>query len=123
MTHTLERRPKSFRLQDHELLPLAPGRGGCLASDMITVEGLKVAFMYREQPENESDSGWRFVSGLESDEYMADPDNHAFCDCNTIANIDPDVLPFLDAPVGVIFEREEGTGPFVEVLDFVLPRE
>ena len=29
--------------------------------------------------------------------------------------------PFLDAPVGSAFERENGTGPFVEVHDFEPP--
>ena len=89
---------------------------------MIIEEGLPVCFMYREQPENDLDSGWRFVTGLESEEYMADAANHAFCDCETIAAIDPDVAPLLDAPVGVIFERDDA-GQFVEVLDFVVPKE
>lgn len=33
---------------------------GCLATDQITVEGMKVGYMYRESPLNEFDSGWRF---------------------------------------------------------------
>jgi len=123
MSQMLELRRKSFRLQDQELTPLAPGRGNCIASDLITREGQKVAFMYREEPDSELDSGWRFISGLESEEFMADADNHAICDCNLIANFDPEIVPLLDAPVGVIFEREDGSGPFVEVLDFVVPRE
>ena len=84
---------------------------------MITRDGRKVAFMYREAANRDLDSGWRFMSGYESDEYMDDPNNHAVYDVNTIANYDPDIIPFLDAPAGSTFERENGTGQFVEVRD------
>jgi hypothetical protein len=77
--------------------------------------------MYRESPDRDIDSGWRFMSGFEPDEYMSNPDNHAVYDVNTIANYDADIIPFLDAPVGSAFERKNGTGPFVEVHDFEPP--
>ena len=91
-----------------ELRQLAPKRGGCIATDMITVDGRKVRFMYREKPDNKLDSGWRFMSGYESDSYMNDQKNHGVYDVNTIANYDPDILPFLDSPVGSAFEWAEG---------------
>jgi len=111
-------RSKKFFLAGDAIKPLATGHGACVASDMITVEGRKVAFMYREDPDEDVDSGWRFVSGLESDEYMDDPDNHGLYDVNTIANYDPDIIEFLDAPVGSAFERKDGVGAFEEVDDF-----
>ncbi len=77
--------------------------------------------MYREQSDRELDSGWRFISGHESDEYMNDPDNHAVYDVNTIANYDPDIIPFLSSDVGSVFEREDGTGSFKAVTDFEPP--
>jgi hypothetical protein len=108
-------REKPFRLSADQIKPTATGYGGCYATDMITCGGRKVGFMYREQPDREWDSGWRFMSGYESDEYMSDPDNFAIFNVNTIANYDPDIVPFLDAPVGSAFERENGMGSFVEV--------
>jgi hypothetical protein len=114
-------REKRFRLQAHQIKPLATGRGGCITTDMITVDGRKVAFMYREEPHEAIDSGWRFMSGYESQEYMDEPANHAIYDANTIANYDPEIIPFLDAPAGSVFERENGTGAFVEVHDFQPP--
>lgn len=114
---------KPFQLCADQIKPIAIGYGGCIATDMITCGGRKVAFMYREATEREFDSGWRFMSGFESDEYMNDPDNHAVYDVNTIANYDADIIPFLDAPVGSAFERKNGTGPFVEVNDFEPPTE
>ncbi|UXH79186.1 DUF2185 domain-containing protein [Roseateles amylovorans] len=109
---------KPFRLRPDQIKDVAVGYGACIATDMITCEGRKVAFMYREEGDHEDDSGWRFMSGHESDEYMNDPDNHAAYDVNTIANYDPDIIPFLDAEPGSAFERENGDGGFVEVEDF-----
>ena len=39
------------------------------------VEGCKVGYCYREEPDGGWDSGWRFTAGDESDEYMDDPNN------------------------------------------------
>jgi hypothetical protein len=80
---------KPFRLRADQIKSIATGYGGCIATDMITCGGRKVAFMYREATERDLDSGWRFMSGFESDEYMNDPENHAVYDVNTIANYDP----------------------------------
>ena len=93
---------------------LAPGHGSCYATDRITVEGRRVGFMYREQPDNPTDSGWRFFDGTESQEYVDNPDNLAIYNVNTIANYDSDIIPCLDAPVGSAFERTTGTPGFVE---------
>ena len=92
---------KRFKLRPDEIRPLAPGRGGCYATDHITVDGHRVGYMYRERPDVGAgffDSGWRFFSGLESDEYANNSDNVAIYDVNTIANYDPEIIPFLDAP-------------------------
>lgn len=85
---------KQFRLSADRIKPLAEGYGGCIATDKITVDGYPVRFMYREAPDNDIDSGWRFMSGFESDEYMDDPVNHGVYDINTIANYDPTIVPF-----------------------------
>ncbi|WP_409456186.1 DUF2185 domain-containing protein [Tamilnaduibacter salinus] len=97
--------------------PLAEGRGACFATDMITVEGEPVRFMYREHPDNDVDSGWRFMSGYESDQYMENANNHGIYDVNTIANYDPSIIPFLDAEVGLAFEKVPGAREFVLVED------
>jgi hypothetical protein len=116
-------RDKNYRIPGNAIRPLATGRGGCIATDLITVDGRKVAFMYREEPDNDVDSGWRFMSGFESPEYMDDPSNHGVYDVNTIANYDPEIIPSLDAPPGSTFERPNGDGPFIAVDDFEPPRD
>ncbi|MGU3495638.1 DUF2185 domain-containing protein [Xanthobacteraceae bacterium A53D] len=93
-------------LKKEDILPLAPNRGGCIASDRITVDGAPVGYMYREAPHVAEDSGWCFLAGDEDDAYMADPDRHGIYDVNTIANYDKAILPFLDAPEGSSFARQ-----------------
>lgn len=109
---------KPYRIPEENLKPVAVGYGGCFATDMITIEGKKVAFMYRRKPETEQDSGWRFMSGYESDEYMKDSSKHGIFNVNTIANYDPDIIPLLGSPVGSAFERKDGEGPLVPVIGF-----
>ena len=104
---------KRFKLRSDEIRPLTPGRGGCFATNHITVDGHRVGYMYRERAEGNSDSGWRFFSGRESDEYTNDPENLAIYDVNTIANYDPEIIPLLDASPGSAFARDGGTGEFV----------
>ena len=108
---------KKFALQADEIVLLAEGHGACFATDMITVEGRKVGYIYREEPDEEIDSGWRFTAGRESPEYMDDAANIAIYDVNTVANYDPEIIPLLHAPIGSVFEREGGAGGFVVVED------
>jgi hypothetical protein len=91
-----------------------------MATDMITVQGLKVGFMYRQEPTERYDSGWTFTAGVESQYYMDVVSNHAIYDVNTIANYDPDIIPFLEEPVGSAYERDRSTGLFFPV-DFEPP--
>ena len=104
--------PKRFRLTASEIKPVATGRGGCFATDKITVDGERVGYMYREPPDFDTDSGWRFFGGRESQAYLDDPSNTGIYDVNTIANYDRDIIPLLDAPVGSAFERDK-TGALV----------
>jgi hypothetical protein len=92
---------------------LAPGRGSCLASDLITVQGHPVGFMYREVPDDDRDSGWRFLAGSESKAYCDEPANFEIYDVNTMANYSPDVIPLLDSEPGSGFERRPQSGKFM----------
>jgi hypothetical protein len=85
--------------------PIATGFGSCFASDRITVQGAEVGYMYRETPDNDFDSGWRFFAGDESDEYVENPQNFGIFDVNTIANYDPAITACLEASFGTKFCR------------------
>lgn len=106
---------KQYKLSSDQIKDIAVGYGGCIASDMITVDGLPVMYMYRERPRNDADSGWRFLSGQETDEYMQEAGHHSVYDVNTIANYDPTIVTFLDAPIGSEFEKEVEDSQFQKV--------
>ena len=112
---------KQFKLAASDIKPLVHGYGGCISSDMITVEGYPVRFMYRERPSSDIDSGWRFVSGFEDDQYMSNPANLAIYDVNTIANYDPSIIPLLESPIGSAFEKTTEAEQFVRVPDWGIP--
>lgn len=105
--------PKRFAIDAQDVRPMATGKGSCLASDRIAVAGKRVGFMYRESADHALDSGWRFFSGEESQEFADDPNNFEIYDVNTIANYDPDIIPFLDEPAFSAFERESASSAFV----------
>lgn len=96
---------KHFKLSAEQIRPFAAGRGSAISSDRITVDGRPVGYMYRTRPHHNLDSGWAFLAGDENDAYMAEPENHAIYDVNTIANYDNEIIPLLDAPVGSAFIR------------------
>lgn len=101
-----------FKLSANEIRQVITPMGSCFATDHITVDGLPVGYMYREAPDNDIDSGWRFFSGTESQEYVDDPENTSVYDVNTIANYDPAIIPYLDSLEGTQLEREVGTHRF-----------
>lgn len=87
--------------------------GYVLATRYLVDNRRKVRFMYREQPDNKDDSGWRFFSGDEDQAYVDDPDHIAIYDIETILGLDRDVEPYLSAPAGSAFEREDTSQGFV----------
>ena len=89
------------------LLPDWRGADGCIATNRITVEGCKIGYCYREKPDGDWDSGWRFTAGDESEEYMDDPNNAGIYKLNTICNDDPDIIPLLNTPAPCAFARDE----------------
>jgi hypothetical protein len=50
---------KNFAIKGADIKPLATRRGSCLASDRITADREPVGFMYREDRDNDLDSGGR----------------------------------------------------------------
>lgn len=103
---------KNFKLDAGEFVDLVPPMGGCFATDKITVEGMKIGYMYREETDEKWDSGWRFFSGTEDQKYVDDPNNLMIYNVNTIANYDRTIIPYLNLPFGTELERIENTDEF-----------
>ena len=113
-------RNRDFHVKAEDMKNLLPDweeASGCIATNRITVEGCKVGYCYREKPDGDWDSGWRFTAGDESDEYMDDPNNAGIYKLNTICNDDPDIIPLLNTPAPCAFERDEN-GVFQQIKDW-----
>ena len=113
-------RNRDFHVKAEDMKNLLPdwsGASGCIATNRITVEGCKVGYCYREKPDGDWDSGWRFTAGDESDAYMDDPNNAGIYSLNTICNDDPDIIPLLNTPAPCAFERD-GNGAFQPIEDW-----
>lgn len=83
-----------------------PNGEGCIVSDKITKEGFKVGYMYREEPnEKNPDSGWRFMAGNESEDYMSNSKNHHIFSLNTVCNYDKDIIKYLHSEIGSSYIR------------------
>lgn len=96
-----------FSIKQESIQLLIPNLGYCYATNEITIKGMKIGYMYREMPEDKNDSGWRFFSGNETQDYIENPDNIGIYDVNTIANYDNSIIPYLHNPVGICFEKTE----------------
>ncbi len=104
------RKKKRFAKNANEIREILHWEGpeGCLATDRITVDGCKVGYMYRQEPDGQyPDSGWRFFEGSESQAYLDDPKHSDIYRLNTICNYDPDIISLLKAPYGTAYARDK----------------
>lgn len=101
------RRKKRFLIAPDQFEELVAPMGYCFATDRITVDGAPVGYMYREDADSDDDSGWRFFSGDEPQDYVDDPANVMMYRVNEIANYDQDIIPFLETAAPCEFERPE----------------
>lgn len=96
---------------------LAVALDRCIATKTVTEQGEPVGFLYREAAVFEHDSGWRFFSGDETDEYTDNPDNFVVCSMSDITRNNPDIVPLLTRPEGSAWELNEN-GEFQAVSDW-----
>ena len=109
--------PKLSELNPDALSDLVPEMGYSLVSNLISIQGLPVRYMYREKPVDKEDSGWRFLSGTESQDWIDDDSNSKYLSVNTVANLDPAIIPYVRNPLGTELERLEGSNEFIPVED------
>lgn len=97
-----------------------PPIGGLMVSKMITEEGRKPMFMYRDKRCRPEDSGWRIFSGFESEEYTNDPNNTGIYNPSTILKIDSSIADLLLKGIGSVYERKSEKSDWYKVTDFPL---
>ncbi|WP_097122933.1 DUF2185 domain-containing protein [Pseudoxanthomonas wuyuanensis] len=89
--------------------------GYVTVSNRVMVDGRRVSYLYREEPDNEDDSGWRIFSGDETQEYAGNPANFSLYNASTLIEVEPALLEVLSADYPIAFERDEDADDFIEV--------
>lgn len=79
-------------------------------------ENSKIGFAYREKPDNETDSGWRFLVGNESQEYIDNPDNLLLYSIEDIIKLDDDIKSILNSEINTAFEKVDTE--FKQITDY-----
>ena len=86
----------------------------CFVTNNVLYDGRQVGFLYREEPDNEDDSGWRFTAGDETDEYMEDSNNSSYVSLGAVLKEDDSFVDLLEREPGVEFIRDN-EGNYVEL--------
>lgn len=84
----------------------------CFVTARVLEEGRKVGYLYREEPDDEADSVWRFMARDESDAYMDDARHLAYVSLGAVFSRNDSFRDLLESPVGAAFIRHPETGLF-----------
>ncbi|ARU31589.1 hypothetical protein CAP31_07755 [Sulfuriferula sp. AH1] len=103
---------KTFAIPKQNIRELISLPFAGFATDRIMVEGKKIGYMYREATTRTEDSGWRFFSGDENQDYINDLSHTGVYALNTVANYDPDIIPYLNTPAPCAFEKIPGSNKY-----------
>ena len=86
------------------------GLGASIVSNNILENKANIKWILRENSVNELDNGWRFLSEIDTEEYLSHAENMSVCDWSTILEIEPAVLSIFNMPIGteltIIYEDE-----------------
>ncbi|WP_434350706.1 immunity protein Imm33 domain-containing protein [Streptococcus sp. KHUD_014] len=86
------------------------GLGASIVSNNILENKAHIKWILREDSVDELDNGWRFLSEIDTEEYLSHAENMSICDWSTIVEIEPAVLSIFNMPIGteltIIYEDE-----------------
>jgi hypothetical protein len=80
------------------------------------LEADHIGYCYRDEPENNIDSGWRFLYGDEDEDYLDNPTNSEAVYPEDMLSINPALDSILSAPVHAEFEWEDESQTYIEFL-------
>ena len=92
----------------------------CFVNNQILYEGESPNYLYREESMEDDeerdyvDTGWRIMTGKETDEYMENGDNFSFVSLGAVLSRDDSFIEILESEIGSTYERSEN-GKFKKV--------
>ncbi len=85
--------------------------GGSIVSRNVWERKGRIKWCFREESVHEHDNGWRFLSEIDTDEFLHDNSNLLICAWGTVFEIEPAIMPIFDMPVGteltLVYEGEK----------------
>ena len=90
--------------------------GAVVTKHVINREG-RIKWCFRENGCDEVDTGWRFLSEIDTDDYLVDLDHSLVCAIDTVLEIEPIIQSILDLPIGIELElvRSEHGDYFINI--------
>ena len=83
---------------------------------------MPIRFFYKEEPDHKNDTGFRFYSGLETDDFLQE--EHAACvaPLDSMIRVDPSIEDLIEkSSIGSVWERLPESNIWSEVLDYQIP--
>lgn len=97
----------------------APPHGAALCSSRVVGPKRKdILFAYRQEPDNDADSGWRFLHGDESESFLGDPKNCLVCPLDLVFAMDGTVEALAKKRVGSAYKRESVDARWEKIADY-----
>ncbi|MDL2222565.1 DUF2185 domain-containing protein [Bacteroidales bacterium OttesenSCG-928-M11] len=81
------------------------------------LENDQIGYCYRDYPETNIDSGWRFLYGDEDQEYLDNPTNNKAIYPEEMLSINPNLDAILSAPINSEFEWDDENQMYIEIID------
>ncbi len=74
--------------------------GACLVSRNIYNGNGRLKWCVKENGKRDVDNGWRFISEIDTDEFLADVNNWCILAYESVIEIEPAILAIYDMPIG-----------------------
>ena len=74
--------------------------GACMVSKNIYEKKGSLKWCVKEEGVRDVDNGWRFLSNLDTEEYLSNVDNWCILTYESVIEIEPAVMAVYDMPVG-----------------------
>ena len=88
--------------------------GGCIITRSLFEGTSKLKWIFREEPVNPADNGWRALGDTDTEEYINIPENNLVVDFDRLVEIEPAVLAIYDMPVGTDLEYDSQRRIFID---------
>ena len=88
--------------------------GGCIMTKSLFEGTSNLKWIFREEPVNLADNGWRALGDTDTEEYINIPENNVVVDFDRLVEIEPAVLSIYSLPIGTNLEYDATRKVFID---------